>query len=123
MRRDKVIKGISSFLELKLSEMAANNPLILFIQPMIIRILNNNIGKVDDVLKLLEDSNGNIDAEGMLQDMINNLLTAQHKYYPDFLNGVSIGDGKISLNIPVINKVMVFDSTDIQNFINHLKTR
>lgn len=36
------------------------------------------------------------------------------KKYPEVLGGVEIGNGKVRMNIPVINKVVEFDTDDIK---------
>lgn len=51
---------------------------------------------------------------GLLEEAIDNLLVAQVKKYPEVLGGVEIGNGKVRMNIPVINKVIEFDTDDIK---------
>lgn len=116
IKREVVINKIVEFINSKLSELSTNNPIILIIRPMIARAVNNNIGKVDSVLKLVQDENGNVDAEGILSETIDNLLVSKIQNFPDVLGGVKIGEGSISVNIPFINKSVVFDTSDIEAF-------
>ena len=82
--------------------------------------MNNNIEKLDSVLKLVQDKDGKVDIEGILSEMIDNLLVAQIKKYPNILGGVELGNGSIKVNIPFLDKAIVFDSTDIEAFKQNL---
>lgn len=120
--RKVIIDKIVSFVDMKLSEMSASNPFILLIRPVVARVVNNNIEKLDSVLKLVQDKNGKIDIEGILSEMIDNLIIAQVKKYPNILGGVELGNGSIRVNIPFLDKAIVFDSTDIETFKQSLIT-
>lgn len=120
--RKVIIDKIVSFVDMKLSEMSASNPFILLIRPVVARVVNNNIEKLDSVLKLVQDKNGKIDIEGILSEMIDNLIVAQVKKYPNILGGVELGNGSIRVNIPFLDKAIVFDSTDIETFKQSLIT-
>lgn len=120
--RKVIIDKIVSFIDMKLSEMSASNPFILLIRPVVARVVNNNIEKLDSVLKLVQDKNGKIDIEGILSEMIDNLVVAQVKKYPNVLGGVELGNGSIRVNIPFLDKAIVFDSTDIEIFKQSLIT-
>lgn len=58
MKRTDIIKGMKSFADAKISEMGANNSIILFTKPIIDRAVNNMIDKADTFLALIEDKNG-----------------------------------------------------------------
>lgn len=121
--RKVVIDKIVSFVDTKLSEMSATNPFVLIIRPIIARVINNNIEKLDSVLKLVQDKDGKVDIENILSEMIDNLLVAQVKKYPDIFGGIEIGNGTIKINIPFIDKAVVFDSYDIEVFKQNLITK
>ena len=121
--RKVVIDKIVSFADMKLSEMSATNPFVLIIRPIIARVVNNNIEKLDSVLKLVQDKDGKVDIENILSEMIDNLLVAQVKKYPDIFGGIEIGNGTIKINIPFIDKAVVFDSYDIEVFKQNLITK
>lgn len=121
--RKVIIDKIVSFVDMKLSELSATNPFVLIIRPIVARVVNNNIEKVDSILKLVQDKDGKVDVEGILSETIDNLLVAQIKKYPDVLGGVEIGNGTIKVNIPFVDKAVVFDSSDIEMFKQSLITR
>lgn len=121
--RKIIIDKIISFVDTKLSEMSASNPFVLLIRPVVARAVNNNIEKLDSILKLVQDKNGKVDIEGILSEMIDNLVVAQVKKYPNILGGVELGNGSIRVNIPFLDKAIVFDSTDIEIFKQSLITK
>lgn len=112
--REVIINRTVEFINSKLSEMSAANPAILFLRPLIARGINNNIEKLDKVLKFVQDKNGNIDVEGIMSEMIDNLITAKSKTFKEY--GLEIGEGSVKINIPITNKAIVFTSDDIESF-------
>lgn len=123
IKREIIIDKVVQFANNKLSEMSSSNPFVLFIRPIVARAINNNIGKLDSVLKLVQDSDGNIDIEGILSEMVDNLAVAQIKKYPNVLNGVEFGNGSIKVNLPFFDKVIVFDTDDIESFKKSLTVK
>lgn len=77
---------------------------------------DNYIGKLDGLLKAIEDKDGKVDIEGILSESIDNLVVAQVKKYPNVFSGVEIGGGTIKINIPSFDKQLVFDYNDIETF-------
>lgn len=120
MKRTEIIKGMKSFANAKISDMATNNSIILFTQPIINRAVDNMLGKADSFLALIEDKNGCIDIEAIVDEMINNLITTKSRSYDDILSGLTIGDGHIKMNIPLIDKQIVFDTNDIKEMLMYI---
>lgn len=116
IKKDIFIQNTVSFINEKLTELSTSNPLIMFGRPIISRAINNVIGKADSLLSLIEDKDGMIDVEGIISETIDNILVAKSKEYPDILGGLVIGNGQIKINIPGINKMLVFDHEDIEYF-------
>lgn len=120
MKRAEIIKGMKSFANAKISDMGTNNSIILFTQPIINRAVDNMLYKADSFLALLEDKNGCIDIEGIVDEMIDNLITTKSRTYDDILSGLTIGDGHIKMNIPLIDKQIVFDTNDIKEMLMYI---
>lgn len=120
MKRTEIIKGMKSFANAKISDMATNNSIILFTQPIINRAVDNMLGKADSFLALIEDKNGCIDIENIVDEMINNLITTKSRSYDDILSGLTIGDGHVKMNIPLIDKQIVFDTNDIKEMLMYI---
>lgn len=123
IKREIIIDKVVQFANNKLSEMSSSNPFVLFIRPVVARVINNNISKLDSILKLVQDSDGNVDIEGILSEMVDNLAVAQIKKYPNVLNGVELGNGSIKVNLPFFDKAIVFDTDDIESFKKSLITK
>lgn len=116
VERKVIIDKVVGFANTKLSEMSGTNPFVLVVRPFIARAINNNITKFDSLLKIVQDEKGMIDIEGIMNEMVDNLLVAQVKKYPDVLGGVEIGNGTVKINIPMLNKAVEFDTDDIKAF-------
>ena len=117
MKKEHIINGMKDYVSHKLSEMSANNSIILFARPIFDRIACNAINKIDSVLKLIVDENGEIDIVAIGDEMINNLITAKSREYKDIIDGLVIGDGKICIPINFINKKIVLTHEDIKDMI------
>lgn len=101
------------FLDIKLTNLSKDNQLVnVFIRPIFSRIINNNIGKVNQALSIIADENGMIDADGILNDMIDNLIISPVKEE----RGIKIGAGNVEIKIPFINKAIALDKDDINEF-------
>jgi hypothetical protein len=57
--------------------MAKAHPLVGFVRPLVSRVLNKNIGKIDNLVSMIADENGNIDIEEILTEMINSVVTGE----------------------------------------------
>ena len=117
MKREHIISDMKDYVSHKLSEMSANNSIILFARPIFDRISYNAINKVDSVLKLIVDENGEIDIVAIGDEMINNLITAKSREYNDIIDELVIGDGKICIPINFINKKIILTHEDIKDMI------
>lgn len=111
-----IISYLFTFVSEKLNEVLDSNPFSFIIKPYVSRVANNYIGKLDGLLKAIEDKDGKVDIEGILSESIDNLVVAQIKKYPNVFSGVEIGGGTIKINIPSFDKQLVFDYNDIETF-------
>lgn len=67
---------------------------------------------------------GNVDIEGILSEMMDNLMTTQpFTIKTSFIGDVEIGGGNIKLNIPLTDKRLVFNMSDLENFKEMLITK
>ena len=113
VNKDELINKLVEFLDIKLTNLSKDNQLInVFIRPIFSRIINNNIGKVNQALSIIADENGMIDADGILNDMIDNLIISPVKEE----RGIKIGAGNVEIKIPFINKAIALDKDDINEF-------
>lgn len=116
LSKDIVVNKIIEFANSKLTEMSSQNPFMLLARPFFARAINNNISKLDSLLGIIADEKGMVDVEGIITEMIDNLLVAPLTKFPNTLGGIEIGEGTIKLNIPLMDKQLIFDTNDIEIF-------
>lgn len=91
-----------------------NSPSISFLKPIIVRVLNNNYKKIYSYLDLLADDNGNIDAIGIITDISSSLISAKpFTVNIPIIGDILIGEGKISMSLPFVNKDIIFTKKDL----------
>lgn len=100
---------------------ATQNALIMIFRPFVDKAADKSIGKVDKFLKMIQEEDGTVDIEPLLGKMTDNLIVAATKEYPDLFGGVTIGNGKIKIGIPGIDKDIVLEAADIDHFKSCLK--
>lgn len=121
---DKLTENIKAYISLQLDTMSKNNPIIGFAKPLITRALDKNIDKMDKALRLIADENGNIDVEGILSEMTDNLVsTNPFTFKTSFIGDIEIGGGEIKFNLPLTNKRLVLNTADIDTFKEMLTTK
>lgn len=115
---------LKSYISTQLDSMSSNTPVVGFLKPIITRALDKNFSKVTRALDLIADESGNVDIEGILSEMIENLMTTKpFLFKTSFIGDIEIGGGNIKLNIPFTEKKLVFDITDLENFKEILITK
>lgn len=115
---------LRDYLNSQIIAMSKNTPMMNFMQPLIKRVINNNIHKVNSGLALLADSSGNIDIEGILTEMLDNLITtAPFTINTSFIGDIEIGGGEIKLNLPFTSNRIVFNKNDVEQFKEILLTK
>ena len=73
------------------------------------------------MLKQIADKDGLIDIDGILSETIDNLISIKpFKMDSGFLGELEIGDGKIRMNLPIVDKVLVFNKEDLINLKDFL---
>lgn len=107
---------ISLFLTEQLNKLSNNAPIIAFTKPVIMRVLNSYVDKLDGIMAALADENGNIDGVGILNDMAQSLVsTKPFKLNTDIVGDIEIGNGHVKINIPFTDKTLVLNVDDINN--------
>lgn len=117
------IEILKIFLNKQINSLAMTNPLISFSKPLITRIVNNKIDQADGFLSMLADSNGEIDVQSLIPEMIQSVMnTRPFTYHTEFLGNLEIGGGFIKMNIPMTNNQIVLGKADLDTlrdlFIN-----
>lgn len=116
-----IVNKLVEFYTGKIDELANQNALIMIFRPFIDKAADKSISKVDKFLKMIQEEDGTVDIEPLLGKMTDNLIVAATKEYPDLFGGVTIGNGKIKIGVPGIDKDIVLEAADIDHFKSCLK--
>ena len=114
INKNQLFKGINTFISEYADTISKDNPLMCFIKPILTRVVNNKLMEYEHAISLVADKEGNIDVEGILSEIITSLPKVNPFTYD--LNGfnISVGGGNIGIDIPLLNKHLVFNSDDIE---------
>lgn len=116
--------NLKSYIVLQLDNMTMSNPMIGFMKPLITRALDKNFGKVKKALELIADDEGNVDVENILSEMMENVMTTKpFTFNTSIIGDVEVGGGNIKLNLPLTNKRLVLDMSDLEAFKEMLITK
>ena len=116
--------NLKSYVSLQLDSMSKSNPMIGFMKPFITRALDKNFDKVTKTLDLISDKEGNIDIENIITEMMENLMnTNPFTFKTSFIGDIEIGGGEIKFNLPLTNKRLVLNMTDLETFKEMLITK
>lgn len=115
INKDNLIEEILKFINSKIADISSSNLLFdIVAKPYLSKIVDTNVSKLDKALSLITDDKDMVDADGLLNDMIDRLIVSK----ANTINGVTIGEGSIKITIPFMNKTVIFDKDDF----NELKT-
>ena len=121
---EQLTTNLKSYVSQQLGILAKTNPIISFIKPIAVRALDKNIGKLNRTLDLIADKGGNIDIENILSEMMDSLMTTNpFSFKTEFIGDIEIGGGEIKFNLPLTNKRLVLNRTDLETFKEMLITK
>lgn len=116
--------NLRAYVATQLDTMSKNAPMIGFMKPLITRALDKNFSKVTKALDLIANDEGKIDVENILTEMMENVMnTNPFTFKTSFIGDVEIGGGQIKFNLPLTNKRLVLDMTDLEAFKEMLITK
>ena len=116
--------NLRAYVATQLDTMSKNTPMIGFMKPLITRALDKNFSKVTKALNLIANDEGKIDIENILTEMMENVMnTNPFTFKTSFIGDVEIGGGQIKFNLPLTNKRLVLDMTDLEAFKEMLITK
>lgn len=118
---DIIMGNLHNFINNKIVSLAQENPIMALIQPFVTRAIDNNLYKVEVLLKQISDKNGLVDINGILSEITDNIIkTKPFKLNTGLLGELEIGAGKIKMDIPMMNKSLVLDQNDLLELKNML---
>lgn len=111
---DVIMNNLRNFVSVKLTSLSQSNPMMALMKPLASRIIDNNMYKVEALLKQISDKDGLVDVEGILTEMSDNIInTKPFKVETGLLGQLEIGAGKIKMDIPMVNKSLVLNQQDL----------
>lgn len=114
---NQLTSKLKEYVTTQVDIMAKSNPMVSFAKPLITRAVDKNFTKVKTALELIADENGNIDAEAILSEMIESVMTTEpFTFKTSYVGDIEIGGGLIKLNVPMTSKRLVFNQADLQSF-------
>jgi hypothetical protein len=123
INKTQLFKGINTFVSDYSDKIALDNPLMCFIKPIITRVVNNKLMEYESFLSLISDKEGNIDIEGILTEIGTSLTKVNPFNYNIQGLNISVGGGTIGVDLPIVNKHIVFDADDIEYLKELLTTK
>ena len=118
---DIIMGNLQKFIDQRLTSLAMENPLLALVKPLAVRAINNNLYKVETLLKQISDKDGLVDVEGILSEMSDNIMkTKPFKLNTGLLGELEIGAGKIKMDIPMMNKSLILNQSDLLELKNML---
>lgn len=113
---DQILTKLKPYISSQIDAISTNTPLLNFMKPLIMRALEKKFDGIKSALDLIADSEGNIDVEGILTEMADNIVnTKPFTVKVPMLGDIKLGGGNIELNIPYTDKSLIFNKTDIDN--------
>lgn len=120
--KDKLIEGVNSFVSEYMDKIALDNPVVCFAKPIITRAVDKQLFKYSGMLDLITDKEGNIDVEGILTEISESLMKVNpFSIKVPIIGNINIGGGRIGMDIPYINKHIMFSGEDL-NYLKELLT-
>lgn len=91
-----VAERVRSYINGQITRMAMDNPVVGFMKPIITRVIDNNVYKIEDGLKMIADKDGNIDTEAILTEMLDSVMKAKpFTINTPFIGDIEIGEGLV----------------------------
>ena len=113
--KEQLIMRLKQYITNQIAQISKDNPIIAFIKPLLDRALDKNFNKINSYLSLISDDYGNIDAENILSEMIENVThTNTFSINAPIIGNIEIGNNQIKINIPFTDKRLVFNHQDLQ---------
>ena len=113
--KEQLIMRLKQYITNQIAQISKDNPIIAFIKPLLDRALDKNFNKINSYLSLISDDYGNIDAENILSEMIENVThTNTFSINAPVISNIEIGNSQIKINIPFTDKRLVFNHQDLQ---------
>lgn len=115
--KEQLINNLKKYIDTQINVMSRTTPIVNFMKPLLTRALDNNIHRVSTMLDMVTNSEGIIDVDNILTEMISNVISTEpFILHTTFIGDIEMGGGNIKVNLPFINKRLVLDKSDLETF-------
>lgn len=112
---DVIISQFKKFVCTKLDELSVGSPIISVVRPLITRVIENKMPDVEKFIKQLADKEGLIDVEEVMEEMVESIMNGNRiTTHTETFGDMEIGGGKLSFDLPIIDKKIVMDANDLR---------
>lgn len=120
----QLTKNLKDYLVSQLDILSGSTPMIGFMKPLIIRALDKKMSKIHNAVDLISDKDGNVDIETIMSEMLDNISSMKpFSFNTPLIGDIEIGGGQVKLNIPLINKRLILNQTDLDTLRNMLTNK
>lgn len=114
IHKTQLTRNLKNYIDQQVISMARQNPMMSFMKPIITRVIDKKFEDIHKAIDMIADKEGNIDVEAILTEMIDSVMNTN----PFILNvpvvgDIEIGGGVIKLNLPVVDKSLVLNKSDL----------
>lgn len=115
--RENIMLEITNFVTNKVNALSDKSIMFdILVKPFISEIVDVNLVKLDGLLKLVTDDKGLINTDRLLNSILDNLIVAPVKN----IRGIYVGDGKVQIDIPLMNGSIIFDRSDFEELKSNI---
>lgn len=114
VNRKQLMANVRAYIYSQVNTLSSSNPLINIFKPVFTRAIENNLYKLEPILDMLSDKEGNVDIENIITEMQNNILTSEpFTVNTPIVGDIEIGSGLIKVNLPMVEKRLVLNRDDL----------
>lgn len=122
VNKDELINKLVEFLDIKLTNLSKDNQLInVFIRPIFSRIINNNIGKVNQALSIIADNKGNKITSPMFTPI--DVRKLYDKKFKSINSNITFWDVYVALNAQYHDNIELYKEWFGEDNIENIKDK
>lgn len=121
--KEVIISRTVKFIIDKYDQIAVNNNLIYVVKPLAKLYLNSSVnGKLDNILSYITNKDGKINVEGLIDDY-KEMLNSNKVVNLPFLQGSTIGNGNLTVELPRNFGKLVFKEQDFEDLKTYITNK
>lgn len=111
---DNIISHFKKYVCTKLDALSTTSPMIAVMRPLVSRVVENKMPEVEKFIRQIADKEGMIDVEEIFDEMVESIMnTNVVKTHTQGFGNMEIGNGKLSFDLPIVDKKVIMDKNDL----------